>query len=240
MRYAHSLGSMAASKLEGKLNSPLDYINIVLQIIENILTWADSEDETLVKMPYLLIVIDKKIQRAYLVKEVQIVSFLFPFNVYCKIDKATGAKFCGVHYRDINVDAVVLSECRSIYNDVDTNKNKTYQEISASLNTSDPNVRNAIRLYEALMLMEPGYIRYDYDRNGEKGQIHPLNHLDINYVKTCHYKLGLHERLSIKHVEDILNTDTRCWYLAKYKESKLEIQKRLKFALGKKRRRNGK
>ena len=55
MRYVHSLGSMSSAKMEGKLKKPLDYINIVLQIVEHLLSWDGPENETTVKIPYLVV-----------------------------------------------------------------------------------------------------------------------------------------------------------------------------------------
>ena len=68
MRYAHSLGSMSSAKMDGKLKQPLDYINIVLQIIEHILSWTGPEKETQVKMPYLVVDSNKKTLAHYVAK----------------------------------------------------------------------------------------------------------------------------------------------------------------------------
>lgn len=231
MRYVHTLGSMSSARMDKKLKEPLDFINTILEILEHILTWPDSEDESLVTMPFILIKLEKKHQRAYIVKSSQIVSFAFPFNVYTKIESSTGLKHWHIHYKEIDVTTPVVSECKGLYSDIVNNKDKTYQEISASQDLTKNEVQSAIKLFESLMLLEPGYVRYDYDPQFVNGHKHPLNHLDMNYIPSHHYKIGLHGRLTLKNVEDLIDNDTDSWYIAKYKESKLEIKNRLRLAL---------
>lgn len=240
MRYAHSLGSMSSSRMDKKLKEPLDFIKIILEILEHILTWPDSEDESKVAMPFILIKSEKKHQRAYIIKPSQIVSFAFPFNLYSKVDSSTSIKRWHIHYKDIDITTSVLSECKGLYTDVASNRSKTYQEISSAQDLARDDVKSAIRLFEALMFLEPGYIRYDHDPNGAKGKglKHPINHLDMNYVPSNHYKIGLHNGLSLKSFEDHIDNDTDSWFIARYKESLVDIKKRLKHALRPKRQRN--
>ena len=100
MRYAHSLGSMSSAKMDGKLKKPLDYINIALQIVEHILSWSGPESEAVLKIPYLVIESNKKNQRAFIVKDNQIVTFAFPFNAqalrkasFASLDSGPGSAF---------------------------------------------------------------------------------------------------------------------------------------------------
>lgn len=79
MRYAHSLGSMSSAKMDGKLKKPLDYINIVLQIVEHILSWSNPESEATIKMPYLVIESTKKSTRLYYQKRSNS-KFFFPVS----------------------------------------------------------------------------------------------------------------------------------------------------------------
>ena len=229
MRYAHSLGSMSSAKMDGKLKQPLDYINIVLQIIEHILSWAGPEKETLVKMPYLVVDSNKKSQRAYIIKDNQIVSFAFPFQVYDKLDSSTGNCVWHVRYKDIDINSTILSSSRGLYSDYDTYKDKqSFREIASAQNLSDSDVLKAIRLFEILMFTEPAYVRYDYDPKGANGLKHPLCHFDYNFIDSYHYKVGLHGCINLAQLEDMINKDTDSWYVAKYRESIHEKQLRLK------------
>ncbi len=234
MRYAHSLGSMSSAKMEGKLKKPLDYINIVLQITEHLLSWDGPENEAMVKMPYLVIKSTKIIQRTFIIKNDQIVSFSFPFHIYENKAGATDINKWHVRYKDIDVSPEILSKCRELYNDyVAYQDKKSYQEIASAQNLSDTNMLKAIRLFEMLMITEPAYVRYDYDPKGAKGQKHPLCHFDCNFIETHHYKIGLHYRVNLVQIEDLLDKDTDSWFIAKYKESAIEKKKRLKVRLAK-------
>lgn len=241
MRYAHSLGSMSSAKMEGKLKKPLDYINIVLQIIEHLLSWPGPENEESVNIPYLLIESTKNNQRAYIIKSDQIVSFAFPFHIYDKVDGTTGHCEWHVRYKDIDVSTVILSNSRGLYSDYEAYQDKkSYREIASAQNLSDIDMLKAIRLFEMLMITEPAYIRYDYDPKGAKGLKHPLCHFDCNFIKEHHYKIGLHDRINLAQIEDLLDKDTNSWFIAKYKESVQEKKKRLKIRFVKIKKRKGK
>ncbi len=229
MRYAHSLGSMSSAKMEGKLKKPLDYINVVLQIIEHLLSWQAPECESSVNVPYLVIESTKRIQRAYIVKSNQIVSLAFPFQVRDKVDSVTGHCKWHVRYNDMDISAVILSKCRVLYNDyVAYYGHKSYLEIASAQDLSNADVLCAIRLFEILMITEPAYIRYDYDPKGCKGLKHPLCHFDCNFIDVHHYKVGLHERINLAQIEDMLDTDTNCWFIAKHKPPVYNMNKFVK------------
>ena len=239
MRYAHSLGSMSSAKMDGKLKKPLDYINIVLQIIEHLLSWNGPEDEVTITMPYLVIETNKKVQRAYIVKNSQIVSFAFPFHVYEKLDVVSGVRQWHVRHKVVDVTSVILSKCRTLYVDYINHKEiLSFREIASAQNLSDPNVLLGIRLFECLMLAEPAYVRYDYDPIAARGLIHPMCHFDYNFIEEHHYKIGLHSRVNLLQIEDMINKDTDCWYVGTYKESVHDKQQRLKerFSFVKKKR----
>lgn len=66
-----------------------------------------------------------------------------------------------------------------------------------------------------LILMEDGYLRYDYDLQGERGHMHPLNHLDVFYSSKAAFKVGLNDRLSEGELMDIMSGESECRYLNK-------------------------
>ena len=234
MRYAHSLGSMSSAKMDGKLKQPLDYINIILQIIEHLLSWAGPENEDLIRVPYLVINSNKKIQRAYIIKDNQIASFAFPFHIYEKLDNNTGNYLWHVRYKDIDINSVILSNTRGLYSDYDAYKEtKSFREIASAQNLRNTDMLQAIKLFEMLMFSEPAYVRYDYDPKRSNGLKHPLCHFDYNFIDVHHYKVGLHGRINLGQLEDMMNKDTDSWYVAKYKESILEKRKRLKYRFSK-------
>lgn len=70
-------------------------------------------------------------------------------------------------------------------------------------------------ILKRLYYFEYGYIRYDYDKEGENGKLHPLNHLDINFMNSSQFKIGLDKEISIEEFIDILDITTECHYLLK-------------------------
>jgi hypothetical protein len=62
-------------------------------------------------------------------------------------------------------------------------------------------------------MLEAGYIRYDYDEEHEKGVMHPLHHLDINYSNQSTYKIGLKEEIDSITLKEILDIKNDCWFL---------------------------
>ena len=70
-----------------------------------------------------------------------------------------------------------------------------------------------VELLEEIFQSEPGYIRYDNDPKNENGNLHPLNHLDINYSAYGSYKIGLSKIIPMSNFEDVLNISTDCSFL---------------------------
>ncbi|HAV1432155.1 TPA: hypothetical protein JG809_004620 [Vibrio parahaemolyticus] len=67
-----------------------------------------------------------------------------------------------------------------------------------------------------LLMMEDGYIRYDYDPDPERVHptIHPINHLDVCYSSNATFKVGLNNRISHVEFRDILDITSNCYFLA--------------------------
>lgn len=71
-----------------------------------------------------------------------------------------------------------------------------------------------------LLLMEDGYIRYDFDpehfseykKRGEEHK-HPENHYDLFYSAQATFKLGLENKIKETELIDLLNINTNCKYL---------------------------
>ena len=62
-------------------------------------------------------------------------------------------------------------------------------------------------------MIEPAYIRYDYDPDNEKGKLHPLYHLDLHYSQYSTFKIGLFDKIAGDFFEDIHNVKTDCIFI---------------------------
>lgn len=85
MEFFHSLTSLSATNLADKLKKQIHYVQTVLQIVNLILTWNKSDNREAVTYPYLYIVGNGNANRAYIVKQNSILSFLFPLGISLKV-----------------------------------------------------------------------------------------------------------------------------------------------------------
>lgn len=199
--------------MSGKLTTPKSFAQNMLKILELINTWGVSEDPSSVNMPYLYVDTDN-LKRVFIVKNNQIVSFAFPFSMHIKPD-TTGTPVLSIHYRDMVLDDIIISKATSIASSLDKKKPSFASQIQ-SIDFTDSTQKVAVMITEVILSMEPSYLRYDYDKRGCKGVIHPLCHLDVNFNKAQTYKIGLYGEMSLDSFKNLLNQKTACDYLHSY------------------------
>lgn len=145
-------------------------------------------------------------------------SIAFPFDIveneemkgsYSIYDTANGLK----------IDNKMISLMKGMADNLNLTK-CTLEELFDSIwndsideDITEEEVENGFRIIAKILISELGYIRYDYDSKYENGDMHPLNHLDVNYKGNCTYKLGLKKRIDIDEFVDILDVGTKCSYL---------------------------
>lgn len=71
-----------------------------------------------------------------------------------------------------------------------------------------------------LLDAEDGYLRFDHDPDRRDGHKHPLDHADLFYTNGASFKIGLHKRIALDEIVDILNRETDCHYLGRLIERK--------------------
>ncbi len=157
----------------------------------------------------VLIRVEEKVSRIFFFEENRFFSVYFPFSIQklpCfdesqKIFQCNYAFF----FKSNQVTSVVISDVISLLND-DYMRNLSENAIDDLVYKVDDFFMDedgmhvdvgreqiAWSIYSYLMTCEPGYIRYDYDEENKEKLNHPLNHLDVNFSKTCTYKIGLPE-----------------------------------------------
>ena len=104
----------------------------------------------------------------------------------------------------------VISDSLAIINDVETDS--IIGTFGESFNDSNYG-EDSYKVLENMWQNEPGYVRYDFDPKNSNEQIHPLNHLDINYSKKGHYKLGLNQHMTPQIFEDIIDSNSECYFI---------------------------
>lgn len=190
-----------------------DVLFLVLDTL-SFLSYGSIGEET---EGYLLIKTDKMNRVFYRMPD-KYFSMAFPFEIVENEEvKGSFSIYDGANGMEIDnkmislmkgmADNLNLAECTleelfdSIWND------------SVDEGITEEEVENGFRIIVKILTSELGYIRYDYDPKYENGDLHPLNHLDINYKSNCTYKLGLKNRIGIDEFMDIMDVGTKCSYL---------------------------
>lgn len=187
------------SKLEKPIRNKNDVIILLLETMNFFL--AGNLIQNKYEKRKVIIYVDKMSRIIYELEN-KIFSINFPF--LCQENNG----ILKIKFNDYEINEQIISKLMIIIYEM---KNNSPSEIIETLIDS-------IELFDILnrlITYEYGYIRYDYDFEHANGNLHPLNHLDINYLNTNQYKLGLDNKLNVEQFIDILDLNTDCYFLHK-------------------------
>lgn len=162
---------------------------------------------------HVIIYIDK-MSRVLIKEQNKIHSFNFPFSL-----RENSNQFI-LSCNSFDIDSGVCSILSTVFNDIsDTTSLESILEklwdTMDDTGDSKDETRSVTQLITFLLSFEPGYIRFDHDEKNAKGDLHPINHLDINYHSNTSYKLGLTSMVDIYDLIDIIDIYTDCMYISK-------------------------
>jgi hypothetical protein len=80
-----------------------------------------------------------------------------------------------------------------------------------------PFSEKTFRIVDGIFRTEAGYVRHENDRQHENGQVHPLNHFDVNISSDAAFKIGAYEMFTKGNFEKIFDNNSSCFYLDSYK-----------------------
>lgn len=197
-------------KFSQTLKQHKDYTKVLLEITRKILSNKDSINEvSLLSQAYLKLVIDKQSRIFVYLSANKFYSFEYPCQV--EIDKITKQVNSVYTTSGIHCTLELISNAISILDDV---RCDSIIDVYESRDEEDAYLKiEAYKLLEYFWAHEPCYLRYDHDPISCNGNLHPLNHLDVNMSLKGSYKLGLKSRLSPEEFENIVNKSTDCYYL---------------------------
>lgn len=219
----------------------LEYASVMLVIMRKILDNSSAFDlgkNYRSDIPYLKLFIDKQSRVFVYLSPDKFYSMSFPCSV--SIDMTSNNVNSIYTLSGIECSNKTISEAITVLNDINTT---SIVDVYESRDPDSPNNILAYKLIEFLWSEEPCYIRYDFDIVNNNGKKHPLNHLDINFTSRGTYKLGLDNRIIPIVFEDIIDSQSDCYYLnGKYFNSKNIISKtkQLRKGSGKKAKRKHK
>jgi hypothetical protein len=159
----------------------------------------------------LVLIIDK-MSRLFFIKKNKCFSIAFPFSV--KYEDAFYFSF----KNQMNLDSKLTSEIISFINDSDFHSSCCIEFASPISEYQELNDDNYWNLIRELLLMEDGYLRYDYDKYNydkhSKSDVHPLNHYDLFYSGNATFKIGLKDVIEPDEFIDLLNVKTVCKFIS--------------------------
>lgn len=185
------------------MRDKIEYARVVVfaarQLILNM-----TADEFEVSSSMKLIV--DKMSRLFFYKEKKYFSISFPFTIILdgnKVVKLTS--YTGKILDNKSISAVV-----SILDNEQFRLNPSLIDLYVEPSSLDS---SGLFLLEEIFQSEPSYIRYDYDPENEKGKLHPLNHLDINYSQNSTFKFGLNKEITQSYFENLQDIKTDCSFI---------------------------
>lgn len=212
-KYQFKLNRELFDKASLPIRTKLDLIRLLLHSVKFISTECINEDPFLLDEK-LILYVDKMSRLIFCIKD-KIFSFQFPFNV-----KVLDSSHLSISYPpSYQIDSISSSLLLAIFNridilngDLDTFYNKMLEEI---VENKWPDIQFDLffELVKDLMLFEPGYLRYDHDKDHENGALHPEHHIDFYFSSNNQMKLGLKQKIHEKWLLDMLNILTNCKYI---------------------------
>ncbi|MDL2141619.1 hypothetical protein ACHRVW_09155 [Flavobacterium collinsii] len=185
------------------IRDKIDYARLIIYTTRYLLL---NMETTGVKCSSQLKLCVDKMSRLFFYKEKKYFSVSFPFSVQIDGNEITDiSTFSGkaINSKSLSCVISILEDSAFIINPSLTDY---YIE-------SDTAESIGIAILEEIFQSEPAYIRYDNDPANEKGKLHPLNHLDINFSSYGTYKIGLENEIEAIFFDDVLNIRTDCSFL---------------------------
>jgi hypothetical protein len=190
-----------------RIKSKAEIIEILMETIRYMLLNPEILEEN--SAGTIILRIDK-MSRLFFISKYKYYSIIFPFFVVFQENKYNFS-----FKNMIEIDTFLISNIISIIKCDDFKANCSLDFVSPICDYEDNCDENFWLFLRELLLMEDGYIRYDYDENNQDEHSHPLNHYDIFYSNSTTFKIGLKDRLSKEEFIDLLNVNTNCKYLMK-------------------------
>lgn len=192
-----------------------DVLSLILDTLSFLSYGSLCEKET----GNLFVKIDK-MSRVFYQLEDKYFSIAFPF--YIEENEGAEGSYCIYDIMDdFQIDNKLISIMKGIAENIDIT-NCSMEELFDCIWTdnydediTEKEIECCFNIIMRILASEIGYIRFDYDPVHENGNMHPLNHLDVNYSGRCTYKLGLKNRICMEEFIDILDVGTKCDYVVR-------------------------
>lgn len=188
-----------------RVKTKADIIEILMETIRYmLLNPLVTEEESSGK---LILQIDK-MSRLFFFSDKKYFSIVFPFFVSFQED------MYNFSFKNmIEIDKGLISKVLSIIKCDEFKANCSLDFVEPICEYEENCDDNFWLFLKELLLMEDGYIRYDYDEKNQDNNLHPLNHYDLFYSSNATFKIGLNAEVEKNDFIDLLNINTNCKYL---------------------------
>ncbi len=195
-----------------RIKTKAHIIEILMETIKYMLLNPEIKSDCSVGK--ILLIVDK-MSRVFYFSENKYYSISFPFFVE-KVENEFTFGFKNI----IEVESRLINKILQIIK-CDEFKEKCSLDFIAPICEFEENCDENFWIFlRELLLMEDGYIRYDYDKDeyekfkskGEEDK-HPLNHYDIFYTSSNTFKIGLKDKLSEDQFIDLFDNQKKRNYI---------------------------
>lgn len=189
------------------IRTKTDYISLLMRAIKLMLANIPTKKDSCAGEIFLK---SDKMSRLIFSGKEKIFTIAFPFFVE---ETEDSFRFYSNNYLDVNHKTT--SQVLSLFRDdkiLDHPDVLMFADPIDNISRFDPDIWALLR---DLITIEDGYLRYDYDQKNANGHLHPLHHLDVFYSTPSTFKIGLNSEIAVSTFEDVINTKTDCYYLAK-------------------------
>ena len=203
--YSLNINQVYLEKFFRAIRSKAEVIEVLMEAIRYILlnpkiSKEDSKGKMILKID--------KMSRLFFFTNDKYYSIVFPFFTQ-KEEETYRFSFKNM----IEIDSRLISQVISIIKCDEFKANCSLDFVAPICDYEEECDENFWIFLRELLLMEDGYIRYDYDEKNENGAMHPLNHYDLFYSSNATFKIGLNSKLEKHDFTDLLNTNTDCRYI---------------------------
>lgn len=206
MKLFLNLQQYQRTKLFSCVTNTREMISVSLTALEYLQYWHGNAGTP--KRPYMVVDLDDT-HRIYLVDRDKIVTFLFALNVKLNSFDLCDAKnyVTGIYLRSHKISAREVSEAKQILtNCTDMESLYCYNVLEEDSNLS----LETLFLFEHLLFLEWGYLRFDHDPSHAVVSIHPTDHFDVNFNPMGTYKLWLKKQIELNDIINMINKKTAC------------------------------
>jgi len=203
--YKFNLSEFYLDRFFRPIRSKTEVIEILMEAIRYMLLNPSVSEENIYGKIILRI---DKMNRLFFFKEEKYFSIVFPFFATQEDDKYSFS-----FKSQIEINTPLISQVISIIKCDEFKAHCSLDFVAPICDYEEECDENFWIFLRELLLMEDGYIRYDYDTEHENGDLHPLNHYDLFYSSNATFKIGLNTQLGEDEFIDLLDINSKCKYL---------------------------